>query len=185
MPVSAKTYERVALEDREGLWELWCGQLRRKPPMTFEHDNVIDILDYGLKEQLDAKEYAVRVHPVRLRAPSGSYYIPDLCIIPRGAVQQMFFERGRELSVFDSPMPLVVEVWSPSTGRKDRNTKLAEYRSRGDLEIWLIHPRQRTLRAWRRQPDGSYLESEQKSGAAELAALPGVRIVVEQLFDPL
>ena len=33
MPVSAETYERVALEDPEGKWEPVCARLRRKPIM--------------------------------------------------------------------------------------------------------------------------------------------------------
>jgi hypothetical protein len=38
MPVSEQTYERVALEDPGGAWELACGQLRSKPAMTIEHN---------------------------------------------------------------------------------------------------------------------------------------------------
>ncbi len=30
MPMSEAIYERVALEDPEGLWELACGRLPRK-----------------------------------------------------------------------------------------------------------------------------------------------------------
>lgn len=39
MPVSAKTYERVALDDTDRIWELACGRLREKPPTTTEHDD--------------------------------------------------------------------------------------------------------------------------------------------------
>jgi Uma2 family endonuclease len=185
MGVSAKTYERVALEDPDGLWELWCGQLRRKPPMTFQHDNAIEYLDYRLKQQLDEAKYSVRTHPVRLRAPSGSYYIPDLCVIPRGAARQALIERGLELAVYDDPMPLVVEVWSPSTGSKDLNLKLAEYRDRGDGEIWFVHPRRRTLTIWRRQPGGTYTRTQHTAGTVELTTLPAARIVVSELFEPV
>ena len=60
------------------------------------------------------------------------------------------------LEVYDQPLPLVVEVWSRSTGDYDVEEKLAVYQQRGDLEIWRIHPYERTLTAWRRLPDGSY-----------------------------
>ena len=55
--------------------------------------------------------------------------------------------RGRrdELEVYDAPLPLVVEIWSPSTGEFDVTTKLLEYQRRGDLEIWRLHPYERTL----------------------------------------
>ncbi len=37
--------------------------------------------------------------------------------------------------------------------------KLPIYRERDDLEIWFFHPYERTLAAWRKQPDGSYSEA--------------------------
>ena len=80
-------------------------------------------------------------------------------------------------------MPLVVEVWSPSTGQSDIEEKLREYQQRGDLEIWRIHPYERTLTAWRRQPDGSYTETLYRGGIIEPAAIPNVRIDIDRLFD--
>lgn len=185
MPVSRATYERVALEDREGMWELWCGELRRKPTMTTEHDNVIEVLEDKLKAQLDRSQFAVRVHPLRLVAPSGSEYIPDVCVLPRDATRRAFAERRRKLSAYEEPLPLVVEVWSPSTGARDRGVKLADYRARRDAEIWYIHPRRRTLTAWRLQPDGTYTETDYSEGVVACVTLPGVTINLEELFEPL
>jgi len=84
--------------------------------------------------------------------------------------------------VLDEPLPLVVEVWSPSTGGYDARTKLPEYQRRGNAEIWFIHPYDRTLTAWQRQPDGSYRESLRRGGIVEPIALPGVRIDLDALF---
>ena len=80
-------------------------------------------------------------------------------------------------------MPLVAEVWSEPVGDYDVEEKLREYQRRGDLEIWRIHPHERTLTAWRRQPDGTYLETLHRGGAVQPAALPGVAIELERLFD--
>lgn len=92
--------------------------------------------------------------------------------------------RGRPgLEVYEGPLPLVVEVWSPSTGEYDVDTKLPEYQRRGDLEIWRLHPFDRTLIAWRRQPDGSYSESQYTGGTVRPVALPGVAIDLDTLFD--
>ena len=79
-------------------------------------------------------------------------------------------------------MPLVVEVWSPSTGDYDVETKLQEYQRRGDLEIWRIHPYEQTLTAWRRQPDGSYTETLYRGGRVQPVALPNVTIDLDDLF---
>jgi Uma2 family endonuclease len=59
------------------------------------------------------------------------------------------------LEYYEQPLPLVVEVWSPSTGEYDIDSKLPEYQARGDKEIWRLHPYERTVRSWQRQPDGS------------------------------
>jgi Uma2 family endonuclease len=182
MPVSEATYERVALEDPTGGWELVCGRLRSKPAMTTEHNGVIRMLQYHLQRQLDVREYVVSTDNGRLRVSCGSSYVPDLFVLPR-AFERRLRERPGTFEVYGEPMPLVVEVWSPSTGDYDVEEKLREYQRRGDLEIWRIHPYERTLTAWRRQADGGYAEAMQRGGSIQPVALPGVTIELESLFE--
>ena len=182
MPVSEATYECVALEDPEGRWELVCGRLRSKPGMTAAHNSTIDALHYELHRQLDRNDYVVRADAGRLRISTGTFYVPDLCVIPRGLEDQRLEEASTSLEVYDEPMPLVVEVWSPSTGDYDVEEKLREYQRRGDLEIWRLHPYERTLTAWRRQPDGSYAEFLYQGGTVQPAGLPRVSIDLDGLF---
>ncbi|MGI8549952.1 MAG: Uma2 family endonuclease [Dehalococcoidia bacterium] len=182
MPVSTATYEQVALEDPTGGWELVCGNLRSKPAMTTEHSDVIEALDRQLLRQLDEHDYKVSSNLSRLRISTGSFYVPDLCIIPRALVRRLR-ERPGTFEVYEEPMPLVVEVWSPSTGGYDVEKKLLEYQWRGDLEIWRIHPYERTLIAWRRRPDGSYVESLIQTETVQPVALPGVTIQLASLFE--
>ena len=163
--------------------------------MSFEHSYLGDELYSRLDRQLDRGAYRVRVNSARLRRalelasePSeqgrqvANYYIPDLCIVPMELILPYRGQPGA-LEVYDSPLPLVVEVWSPSTGAFDLSTKIPEYQLRGDLEIWFIHPYDRTLRAWRRQPDGSYEESLHHGGTIQPVALPGVTVNLDTLFD--
>ena len=86
MAVSPATYERLALEDPDSKWELVCGQLRRKPPMTTEHNEVETELAYILRSQLDPAEYRVRSDSGRVRKQS-TYYIPDVFVAPAAAVE--------------------------------------------------------------------------------------------------
>jgi Uma2 family endonuclease len=181
MPVSEATYQQLALEDTEGNWELHCGYLRRKPTMSVDHNRLATRLLIRLANQLDDSEFDVRINMGRVRHSGGSYYIPDVYVIPVELVRPM---RGRPgLEVYEGPLPLVVEVWSPSTGEYDVDTKLPEYQRRGDLEIWRLHPYDRTLTAWRRQPDGSYNESQYTGGIVRPVALPGVAVDLDTLFD--
>jgi Uma2 family endonuclease len=93
--------------------------------------------------------------------------------------------RGRSdlLEAYEAPLPLVVEVWSPSTGEYDVDSKLPEYQRRGDLEIWRLQPYERTLTAWRRQPDGTYAETVCTGDTIRPIGLPGVAIDLDTLFE--
>jgi Uma2 family endonuclease len=180
MPVSEQTYTQVALEDVEGSWELVCGQLRRKPAMTQEHNSIARRLGYALQRQLPIDDFEVAVNTGRVRIPGGSHFVPDVMVIPSAASAGL---RGRPaIEAYDDPLPLVVEVWSPSTGEYDVDTKLPEYRRRGDLEIWRIHPYERTLTAWTRAAGGSYTERTVTGGEVRPVALPGVVVLLESLF---
>ncbi len=184
MPVSAETYERVALEDPHGNWELVCGRLRQKPAMTFAHDAGQRLLAVSLIRQLDPAGYLTDQNAVKLRTPGGSYVIPDVSVLPAALVRRAVAERPREFGVFDEPMPLVIEVWSPSTGDYDLGEKLRLYQERSDREIWLLHPYEQWLRTWRRQADGSYTETRYWGAAIVApAALPGVQIALPALFE--
>jgi len=180
MPVSERTYLQLALED-PGQWELHCGELTRKPGMTFEHNDVATSLLLQLGEQLDRNHFRVRLSMGHVRRSSESYYIPDVYVIP---IELANSQRGRRtLEVYEAPLPLVIEVWSPSTGGYDVDTKLPEYQRRGDLEIWRIHPYDHTLTAWRRQPHGGYAEAHYTGGTVRPVALPNVAIDLDALFE--
>ncbi|MHB8576225.1 MAG: Uma2 family endonuclease [Dehalococcoidia bacterium] len=181
MTISVQTYEQLALEDVSANWELAHGIPRKKPSMTTPHYEVMTNLAWDLMPQLDRDVYTVRVNVGRVHVSTGSYYVPDLFVIPR-----QLLRRGPEwdyrLEVFAQPLPLVAEVWSRSTGDYDVEVKLQEYQLRGDAEIWRLHPYEQTLTTWRRQPDGTYVETLYRGGTIEPVALPGVRIEIEKLF---
>jgi Uma2 family endonuclease len=183
MAVSFAEYEQISLEDPDTKWELVCGQLRQKPPMTTEHDDISRNLIHALALQVPWADYSVDKEGPKLGVPSGNYRIPDVCVIPRALIQERKATLPRRLEVYQQPMPLVVEVWSPSTGGKDEDDKLQEYRERGDLEIWRVHPYERTLIAWVRRPDGGYDESLYREGAVRPAFLPGVEVSLSDLFQ--
>jgi Uma2 family endonuclease len=182
MPVSEATYEQLSLEDPKSFWELVCGHLRVKPAMAVEHEDTMRILAGILERQLDATVFGVGMNSPHLRISTGEFFIPDVCVIPRSIVSRRRAEQPRRFEVDDEPMPLVVEVWSPSTGTHDVEDKLREYQRRGDREIWRIHPYERTLTAWRRQPDGSYNTAVIKQGIVQPVALPDLSFEIESLF---
>ena len=180
-PMSEETYREFALGDPQGQWELHHGQLREKPGMSVEHGSVMMLLVEWLLNQLDRNEFQVRAHHARLRRSADTYYVPDIAVIPTSVVQALLEQPGI-LDAYPEPLPLVVEIWSSSTGRYDINEKLPDYQQRGDLEIWYVHPYERSLTAWRRQPDGAYSEAVYHGGIVRPKSLPGVAIDLDTLI---
>lgn len=162
--------------------EVHHGRLREKPTdMTDSHNLVVSRLNRQLLPQLDPDRYDIRLNSGRVRRAEVTYYVPDLYVVPLASPPSLLRQTHR-LEVFIDPLPLVVEVWSPSTGEYDVDEKLPEYMRRGDREIWRIHPVERTLTAWRRQEDGSYATSVHRGGKIEPVALGGVVVDLDALF---
>jgi Uma2 family endonuclease len=173
--INGETYERLALAEPDRKWELRDGHLREKPAMTSAHNWLEVKLGHMLISQLDWSVFQVPVDAGRVRRPEATYFIPDVVVIPTSLVTPLLDQQD-VLEVFDQPLPLVVEVWSRSTGDYDVEEKLTVYQQRGDLENWRIHPYERTLTTWRRQPDGSDEKSVYRDGIISPTALPGVEI---------
>jgi Uma2 family endonuclease len=177
--VSEETYRRLALGNSQV--ELHRGQLREKPGMSVEHGHVMDDLLAQLYAGLDRGAFRLRAQHARLRLSSETYYIPDIAVIPIAMEQELRARRGT-LDAYDNPLPLVIEIWSPSTGDYDLTEKLVDYQRRGDLEIWYIHPYERSLTAWRKEPDGTYSQTTHHRGTVHPTSLPGIAIALETLF---
>lgn len=178
--ISEAEYEQIVLAEPVEKWELVEGQLREKPGMSWDHSRIVMMLGYLILRQLDLRQFFV-FYESRVRRSQGTIFLPDIMVVPTEFGQEF---AGRPiLAIFSQPLPLVVEVWSPSTGDYDVDTKLPEYQQRGDLEIWRIHPYDKTLTIWRRQSDGTYDETVYREGVVTPTALPGVAIHLADLFD--
>jgi Uma2 family endonuclease len=179
--MSETEYVDFVLSTPEGRWELHDGHLVEKPGMSWEHGDMAFELGRLIGNQLDRREFRIAINDWRVRRPEATVFLPDLMVVPTGYGEEF---RGRPgvLAIFSRPLPLVVEVWSASTGGYDIDTKIPVYQQRGDLEIWRIHPYKRTLTRWVRQADGSYRETLHRGGAISPVALPGVTIDLDYLF---
>jgi Uma2 family endonuclease len=182
MPVSEKRYIQLALEDPEGNWELVDGCPRKKPFMTWEHGHIARELTFELNLQLNRREWEVIHDSGKVRRNERNYFQPDVCVVSMDLVRRTFTRPGM-FEAYTEPLPLVVEVWSPSTGEYDVTDKLEDYKRRGDLEIWLVHPYEHMVRAWRRHSDGSYQETLIQGGTVQPAFLPNVTIDLDRLFE--
>lgn len=180
--ISEQEYRELALHGTDHLWELWDGVPVEKPSMSMRHDNTSFRLGHFLQSQLDWREFRVNVNGGKARRSARTYFIPDVVVIP-AAFQMPFEHDPRAFNAFAEPLPFVAEIWSRTTGDYDIAAKLPAYRERGDLEIWYLHPYERTLTVWRRQPDGRYREETYTGGIVPVASLPGVSIDLDALLD--
>jgi Uma2 family endonuclease len=179
MIVSERTYEEIVQANPGRKLELHDGQIREKPIMTIGHNRLESALYADLYIQLRGGAFEVRMGQAPVRRSERNYYLPDVYVVPR-------HPRTTPLDTFEvfrDPLPFVAEVWSPSTGDYDVDEKIPEYRARGDLEIWRLHPFERSVTAWRPQPDVTYAETTLRSGTVALHALPSVLIDLDALFD--
>jgi Uma2 family endonuclease len=178
--LTEQDFEAFLLSGIEGHWELHDGILVEKPPMTWDHQVVMIELAYQLRQQLPKHSYRVQAES-RVRRPEATVLQPDVMVIPEHYGDEFRNQPGK-LAIFSRPLPLVAEVWSVSTGEYDVMAKLPIYMQRGDEEIWIIHPYEKTVTSWRRQLDGTYSSSIHQEGVIRPVALPDVVIDVAELF---
>ncbi len=179
--IGEQAYAEIVLGEPGHIWELHDGLLREKPGMSWEHDSVMVRLARRFLEQLNEDELGLRISSGRVRRLPESCFVPDPVVFP-AALADQFRGKPGTLPIVRDPLPLVVEIWSPSTGSYDVDSKLPEYQRRGDEEIWRIHPYERTLTAWRRQPDGAYVMTVHAGGLVRPATLPNVEVDLGALF---
>jgi Uma2 family endonuclease len=179
-PIGEEAYRELSLGELNGPVELHRGFLREKPGMSATHGDVVEDLADMIRGQVERSRFRVRTQHARLRVSADTYYIPDIAVIPTAWIRPL---RGnpRALDAYADPLPLVVEIWSPSTGDYVVDVKIPDYQRRGDLEIWRIQPYGCTVRVWRRQPDGSSAEFVQRGGVLRPAWLADVAIDLDAL----
>jgi Uma2 family endonuclease len=107
-------YERFILSGVSGQWELHDGRLVEKPGMSWEQSDVAAFFGHLLQIQLDRGEYRVFIEG-RTRNPVGSVLMPDVLVVP-AEYGEAFRGRPGTLAIFSQPLPLIVEIWSISTG---------------------------------------------------------------------
>lgn len=182
MVSQAQTRQDVMQTEAGRFLEVHHGLLREKPTdMSEGHNVAAERVTRQLVPQLDPARFAIRLNAGRVRRGDEAWYIPDIYVVPLVSPPSLR-KRLDRFEIFDAPLPLVVEIWSPSTGGYDVAAKVPEYMARGDREIWLLHPQELTLRVWRRRGDGTYDESVHRGGRLELLAVPGVVIDLDALF---
>ena len=98
-----------------------------------------------------------------------------------------FSKRKRDILTRDNIQgapDLVIEVFSPSSEKRDRTVKLKAYSKFGVLEYWMASEKKKTVEVWRRKGDKLvYHAIFEKTQTLTTPLLPGLEIALGKIFQ--
>ena len=111
--------------------ELIDGSLVFVSPQRYFHSTMIDLLMAGLRRTVPKDRKVVREMTIVLDRRNGPE--PDICVVRADAIT------GREQTRFQAAdVLLAVEVVSPDSESRDRDTKPHKYAAAGIPHFWLV-----------------------------------------------
>ena len=138
-----------------GRYEFLYGCVVAEPPAGWPHGKLDMSIGYHLTSHVEERGLGLVFGSSQgFALPSGDTVAPDSAVILRGTWEAAPPPvPGRFLTVVPD---LVVEVLSPSTGRRDLQIKRDIYERNGVREYWLLDPRRREITVLVRRPDGRF-----------------------------
>jgi len=157
--------------------EIIDGVLIRDPSPSFQHQRVSRRLQRILEDYINKADPKGEVFDAPLDLSLSEYTVvqPDLLYLHGN--------RPAQNDPIDVVPELVVEVISPSTGRKDRVQKLNHYLSSGVIHYWILDPEECFIEAYELR--GGYYVSIVRSHTGDFShpGFPGLTFDIEMLFS--
>ena len=130
--------ELHSLPDDGNKYELIRGELFVTPPPTDEHETILARLTRVLDRFVEANHLGHVYHPRAVFRFEGSEVEPDLMVRQEAPGVGNAWDKA--------PLPLlIVEVFSPTTRRRDQVQKHDFYMDAGIPEYWMIDPERRVV----------------------------------------
>jgi len=154
------------------------GEVFELSPENRDHVGVAGFLYHLLAEFVEQRGLGEVLQGFLMKTgPNLAGRVPDLLFLAKE------HENRLRRAYVDGPADLVVEIVSPESVTRDRETRRREYQEGGVPEFWLIDPLVR-LATFLSLEDGVYRPLPVDSdGAARSRVLPGVWIRPEWLLD--
>lgn len=160
--------------------------VKEPPAPTRFHQELVGELHYQVKLALEGQRWRAYVAPFDVRLPKAgeaddlidTVVQPDVLIVSDRHKLDDHGMRGAP--------DWIAEVLSPTTARHDQLVKIPVYERAGVLEVWLVHPIERTLTVYR-LGNGRYERPNvfELKGRTAIGALPGVSIDLDRLTGML
>lgn len=185
--------QRDALHHTYGEYLTWPDDARRElidgtayvrepPAPSRSHQEWVGELYFQVRLALEGKSWRAYVAPFDVRLPKDgevdelidTVVQPDVLIVRDPAKLD---ERGMR-----GAPDWIAEVLSPATARHDQTVKLRAYERAGVLEVWLVHPGDRTMIVYRLE-DGRYGRPSVHGleGRITISVIPGASIDWDRL----
>jgi Uma2 family endonuclease len=161
----------------DGTDEVVKGELRFMPPTRYPHAEIIDALIAQVMPQLDRKR-------VRFLGSNLGLMISREPLTCRSPDLIMFWRDKMEIKdgLYYSPPGLIVEILSPSEGRKRKEEKMEDYASIGVPEVWLCSPQAQSIEVRRLSSGKLERTAILVDGTLEPALFPGVTVAVAEIW---
>jgi Uma2 family endonuclease len=173
------TYEEfLAWADEDTLAEWVDGQVIVNSPANAKHQRLLRFLLRVLAGYVDVQGAGeVFEAPFQMKLPRSGRE-PDLLYVATAHLARV------RPTYVDGPADLVVEIISPDSVERDRQTKFAEYATGGVPEYWLLEPDAEQVEFYRLDAHGAYQSiAPDAAGVYRSAALPGFWLHVAWLWQ--
>ncbi|MBI4552846.1 MAG: Uma2 family endonuclease [Candidatus Latescibacteria bacterium] len=151
--IQRMTYEEyLASPETVQRYDIIDGEMIMSPAPTSDHQWISFRIARALQDHVEPHKLGVvlyapvdvliRRDPLRVRQP-------DVLFLSAARTGITGREGLRQMPIITVPPDLVVEILSPTETRLDIEEKLADYRSIGVLESWLVSPETQTVEVLR------------------------------------
>ena len=181
LPKSPLSYEQFLDWADEDTYAEWVdGKVEWMSPASAEHQDLSVFLTRLLAEYAEAQD-AGKV----LTAP----FQMKLANVRRGREPDLLFILKQNLpslrrNFLDGPADLAVEIVSPESVLRDRDTKYREYEAGGVREYWIVDPAAKLAEFFVLDTEGKYQRAApDATGKYESTVLPGFWITLQWFWQ--
>lgn len=174
--------ELLALSAKTDLkWELWAGKIIVMPTAGVQHGAIIARLLAAIATNVYEHKFGeVFDGQTGFRLSVDHCFAPDIAVVSRGRLK---FIGSAVEKLFHGAPDFAVEVLSPSDSITKTERKLNLFFMFGARLAWMIDPKNKTARVYRKEGEFELLRRDGVLTANSL--LPGLRIPLSRVFEDI
>ncbi len=162
-------------------YELWDGRVVAMPPARPRHGAIIMRLAVAVGAYVYAHELGELFDgQTGFRLSVDHCFEPDIAFVSHARMKLIHPHKEK---LFHGAPDLAIEVLSPSDSITKTERKLALYLAHGAALAWMVDPKSKTIRVYRKSGEFELLSQDRILTGNSV--LPGFRLSLHRLFDEL